>query len=45
MGVTPLPDQYLRIPFTLHPDHIPEAVNRLTRAWAEFTSRGSERLA
>ncbi|WP_230294924.1 PLP-dependent aminotransferase family protein [Deinococcus sp. 6GRE01] len=45
MGVTPLPDQYLRIPFTLHPDHIPEAVTRLARAWAEFTSRGSERLA
>ncbi|MFW8625679.1 PLP-dependent aminotransferase family protein [Deinococcus sp. ME38] len=45
MGVTPLPDQYLRIPFTLHPDHIPEAVNRLARAWAEFTSRGSGRLA
>ncbi|GGS27465.1 aminotransferase-like domain-containing protein [Deinococcus knuensis] len=45
MGVEPLPDQYLRVPFTLHPDHIPEAVQRLARAWAEFTSRGSERLA
>ncbi len=45
MGVEPLPDQYLRLPFTLHPDHIPEAVTRLSRAWAEFTSRGSDRLA
>ncbi|MFC4453014.1 PLP-dependent aminotransferase family protein [Deinococcus sonorensis] len=34
MGVTPLPDRSLRLPFTLPPEHLPEAVGRLRRAWA-----------
>ncbi|UBV42344.1 PLP-dependent aminotransferase family protein [Deinococcus taeanensis] len=46
MGVTPLADQYLRLPFTLDPAQLPEAVRRLQAAWTEFTARGgSERLA
>ncbi|MBZ9751851.1 PLP-dependent aminotransferase family protein [Deinococcus sp. HMF7604] len=46
MSVTPLSDQYLRLPFTLDPARLPEAVRRLRDAWVSFQGRsGSERLA
>lgn len=46
MGVTPLPDSFLRLPFTLAPEDLPEAVRRLALAWAEFQARpDGERLA
>ena len=46
MGVTDLPDQVLRLPFTLPAEHLPEAVARLRLAWASFLERGAgERLA
>ncbi|GHF50370.1 DNA-binding transcriptional MocR family regulator [Deinococcus metalli] len=46
MGVEPLPDRYLRLPFTLDPERLPDAVLRLRAAWAEFRARpGSEGLA
>ena len=46
MGVSDLPDRYLRLPFTLPPADLPEAVARLARAWHSFQERGTaERLA
>ncbi|PNY81475.1 PLP-dependent aminotransferase family protein [Deinococcus koreensis] len=46
MGVAPLPDRFLRLPFTLDPARLPDAVARLHAAWAEFQARpGQERLA
>lgn len=46
MGVTELPDLYLRLPFTLDPARLPEAVMRLKAAWDDFKARaGGERLA
>ena len=44
MDVGDLPDAYLRLPFTLDPAHLPEAVARLRAAWHEHQLRG-ERLA
>ncbi len=45
MGVDTLPDSFLRLPFTLDPARLPEAVLRLKAAWEEFQSRqGRERL-
>ena len=46
MGVTDLPDSFLRLPFTLPAQQLPEAVSRLRRAWDSFQERGAaERLA
>ena len=46
MGVTDLPDSYLRLPFTVPPEQLPEAVARLATAWQSFRERGAgERLA
>ncbi|THF86694.1 PLP-dependent aminotransferase family protein [Deinococcus sp. KSM4-11] len=46
MGVEPLPDRYLRLPFTLDPARLPEAVMRLRAAWDDFQARpGQEGLA
>ncbi|CAM4406668.1 PLP-dependent aminotransferase family protein [Deinococcus marmoris] len=46
MGVDTLPDSFLRLPFTLDPARLPEAVLRLKAAWDEFQLRqGRERLA
>lgn len=46
MDVGDMPDSFLRLPFTLAPTHLPEAVARLRAAWQEFSSRsGQERLA
>ncbi|GAA5500889.1 histidinol-phosphate aminotransferase [Deinococcus xinjiangensis] len=46
MGVGDIPDSFLRLPFTLAPAHLPEAVARLRAAWQDFSSRsGQERLA
>lgn len=46
MGAQPLPDRFLRLPFTLDPAHLPDAVARLHAAWREFqTGSGQERLA
>ncbi|WP_425145018.1 PLP-dependent aminotransferase family protein [Deinococcus sp.] len=46
MAVNDLPDRYLRLPFTLPPEHLPEAVARLAAAWQGFRERdASERLA
>ncbi|MFC3831700.1 MULTISPECIES: PLP-dependent aminotransferase family protein [Deinococcus] len=46
MGVEPLPDRYLRLPFTLDPARLPDAVIRLRYAWDEFRGRpGQEGLA
>lgn len=46
MGVAELPDRYLRLPFTLDPERLPEAVARLKAAWDDFGARhGGERLA
>ncbi|GGR07993.1 aminotransferase-like domain-containing protein [Deinococcus ruber] len=46
MGVTDLPDSYLRLPFTVPPEYLPEAVERLAAAWQSFRERGAgERLA
>lgn len=44
MDVGDLPDAYLRLPFTLDPAQLPEAVARLRAAWHEHQQRG-ERLA
>lgn len=35
MGVSPLPDTFLRLPFTLAPAQLPDAVARLKTAWGE----------
>lgn len=41
-----LPDSFLRLPFTLDPAQLPEAVLRLKAAWEEFSLRqGVDRLA
>ncbi len=46
MGVTDLPDSFLRLPFTLPPEQLPEAVERLALAWQSFQERATgERLA
>lgn len=46
MGVSDLPDCFLRLPFTLAPAQLPEAVRRLHAAWTDFQQRaGQERLA
>ncbi len=46
VGMDGLPDSFLRLPFTLDPSRLPEAVQRLKAAWVEFRSRqGGERLA
>jgi DNA-binding transcriptional MocR family regulator len=46
MSVGPAPDNTLRLPFTLPPEQLEEAVLRLARAWAEFVERVPvERLA
>lgn len=46
MGLGELPDTYLRLPFTLPPDQLPEAVARLRAAWEAFRERQpGERLA
>jgi DNA-binding transcriptional MocR family regulator len=46
MGVQPLPDSFLRIPFTLPTEHLPEAVRRLAQAWQAYRARGgAARLA
>lgn len=46
MSVGNLPDSYLRLPFTLAPAQLPEAVRRLKAAWNDFQTRqGQERLA
>ncbi|MDV6373137.1 PLP-dependent aminotransferase family protein [Deinococcus arenicola] len=46
MGVDALPDSFVRLPFTLDPARLPEAVLRLKAAWDEFEARqGGERLA
>jgi DNA-binding transcriptional MocR family regulator len=46
MGVNDLPDSFLRLPFTLPVQHLPEAVSRLKLAWDSFRERGTvERLA
>lgn len=46
MSVIDLPDSFLRLPFTLAPAELPEAVRRLEAAWADFQTRqGQERLA
>lgn len=46
MGVGDLPDSFLRLPFTLSPAQLPEAVRRLKSAWTDFQGRaGQERLA
>ncbi|THF71212.1 PLP-dependent aminotransferase family protein [Deinococcus sp. Arct2-2] len=46
MGVEPLPDSFLRIPFTLPTEHLPEAVRRLAQAWQAYRARGgAARLA
>ncbi|GGJ67018.1 aminotransferase-like domain-containing protein [Deinococcus aquiradiocola] len=46
MGVQTLPDHYLRLPFTVDPARLPDAVARLQAAWASFQMReGGERLA
>lgn len=46
MGVTDLPDSFLRLPFTLPPGQLPEAVSRLALAWESFQARATgERLA
>lgn len=46
MGVEPLPDRYLRLPFTLDPARLPDAALRLRAAWNEFQARpGQEGLA
>ncbi|GGO26779.1 PLP-dependent aminotransferase family protein [Deinococcus humi] len=46
MNTAGLPDSFLRLPFTLEPARLPEAVLRLKAAWTEFTSRqGADRLA
>ncbi|MFB9990395.1 PLP-dependent aminotransferase family protein [Deinococcus oregonensis] len=46
MGVEPLPDTFLRIPFTLPTEHLPEAVRRLAQAWQAYRARGgAARLA
>ncbi|PTA68700.1 aminotransferase-like domain-containing protein [Deinococcus arcticus] len=42
MGVSPLPDRYLRLPFTLDPARLPEAVTRLKAAWVSFQSRDGQ---
>ncbi|MBZ9715756.1 PLP-dependent aminotransferase family protein [Deinococcus multiflagellatus] len=42
MGVSPLPDRYLRLPFTLDPARLPEAAARLKAAWVSFQSRGGQ---
>lgn len=38
MGVLPLEDSWLRLPFTLPVAVLPEAVDRMAAAWAEFAS-------
>ncbi|SMB88461.1 PLP-dependent aminotransferase family protein [Deinococcus hopiensis] len=46
MGTGELPDTSLRLPFTLPPEQLPEAVARLRAAWETFRERGpGERLA
>ncbi|WP_019009777.1 PLP-dependent aminotransferase family protein [Deinococcus aquatilis] len=46
MGIQPLPDTFLRIPFTLPTEHLPEAVRRLAQAWQAYRARGgAARLA
>lgn len=46
MGVEPLPDSFLRIPFTLPTEQLPEAVRRLAQAWQAYRARGgAARLA
>ncbi|WP_424952508.1 PLP-dependent aminotransferase family protein [Deinococcus sp.] len=46
MAVTDLPDSFLRLPFTLPAEHLPEATKRLRLAWDSFQERGAaERLA
>ena len=46
MGVSDLPDRFLRLPFTLPLADLPEAVTRLSRAWHSFQERDTgERLA
>lgn len=46
MGVAPLPDAWLRLPFTLPVGLLPEAVARMADAWAEFVRRDAQdRLA
>ncbi len=46
MSVGELPDSFLRLPFTLPPEQLPEAVRRLKAAWNDFGQRpGQERLA
>lgn len=46
MGVSDLSDCFLRLPFTLSPADLPEAVTRLTCAWHSVPARGpGERLA
>lgn len=46
MGIGDMPDSFLRLPFTLAPAQLPEAVARLRAAWQDFGSRsGQERLA
>lgn len=46
MGLGELPDSFLRLPFTLAPAQLPEAVRRLSAAWHDFQTRqGQERLA
>ena len=46
MGVGDLPDRFLRLPFTLAPADLPEAVARLKAAWQDFGRRSAqERLA
>ncbi len=46
MDVTDLPDSFLRLPFTLPVQYLPEAVARLKLAWISFQERGTaERLA
>lgn len=46
MSVGAAPDNTLRLPFTLPPEQLEEAVLRLARAWAEFVERVPvERLA
>lgn len=46
MGVGPIADSWLRLPFTMPMSLLPEAVGRMAAAWSEFVRRDAqERLA
>lgn len=46
MGLGEVPDSFVRLPFTLPPEQLPEAVSRLRAAWEAYRERQpGERLA